>query len=185
MSVVAFDPGMNHTGAACVSNDAQSLYDTAIFNIKAEKRDLQDRCGELRRDVRAFLERNKPRAVVVEMPAAKGIPQSAQGFGKRSALHLPTYGIAVGTVLAEAERYLEERPQREIVVLCRPSDDWTKRYPSTRGDPHKTARVRLVEGMFCLLRGSLGPESTAGNVADAILLACHGAHLITTDLPKQ
>lgn len=185
MSVVAFDPGMNHTGAASVSDDARTLRDRAIFNIKAEDRDLQDRCSELRQDVRAFLELHEPKAVVVEMPAAKGIPASAQGFGKRSALHLPTYGIAVGTILAEAERYREQRPHREITVLCRPSDSWTKRYPGTKNDPHKTARVRLVESMFGLREGDLGAESIAGNIADAILLACHGAHLITADLKTK
>lgn len=181
MSVVAFDPAITHTGAACVSDDGQQLRMAELITIKGEGRDLQDRLRELRQDVRRFIDDNSPKVVAVEMPAAKGIHPSAQGFGKRSALHLPTYGLAVGTVLAEAERYAELYPHRDIKVLCRPSDSWTRGYPGTARDPNKTGRVRLVESLYGLAEGSLGAVTTAGNIADAILLARHAAELATSD----
>lgn len=181
MSVVAFDPAITHTGAACVSDDGLELRMRALITVEGEGRDLQDRLRELRADVRAFIDDNLPKVIAVEMPAAKGIAPKSQGFGNRSALHLPTYGIAVGTVLAEAERYAETHPHLDVKVLCRPSDSWTRGYPGTKGDPHKTARVRLVESLYGLADGALGFMSYAGNVADAILLARHAAELATSE----
>jgi hypothetical protein len=185
MSVVAFDPAITHTGAACVSDDGRELRGAPLIRVEGENRDLQDRLTELRRDVRAFLEEHRPKVVAVEMPAKRGLPPEAQGFKKRSMLHLPTYGIAVGTVLAEAERYVDMNPNREVVVLCRGSDEWSRGYPGTKNDEYKTARVRLVESMFQLPEGSLGAKTTAGNLADAILLATHAAQIATANLATK
>lgn len=83
----------------------------------------------------------------------------------RSATSLPGYGVCVGVV---AQRVRIAVPEARMFFPT--PMDWGSRFP-TRGDVHKEGRVRKVEQMFRLAPGSLGPKSTAGNVADAILLA--------------
>ena len=107
--------------------------------------------------------------MVVEFPASRPRAPRHQDFGPRSALSLPSYGVAVGAVFMQAVLHTPGR------VLTPASDEWPSRsVPRTAGDAHKEGRVRYVEGLYGLERGALGPKTRAGNVADAVLLAMWG-----------
>lgn len=179
MLVLAFDPSIKTTGVGVVDQGSDHLVAGELIRIP-DTQDLHARVQELIGDVRDTLKRYTPDVVVVELPAATGISKKFQGFKTRSSLHLPTYGIAVGVILAEAFRYADQ-DQRAPKVITRPSDAWTKGLPGTANDPHKTARVRLVESIYRLNPGALGAETIAGNVADAILLARHVAVAMHTE----
>lgn len=161
MLVVGIDPSMTCTGYAVLSGSC--VLDAGV--IRPSGKTLTERAHDLWRHCRDIVTTHRGAVVVVELPAARGIPPDAQGFRRRSALTLPVYGIAVGIVLGA---YWASPGARLIAVAA---DAWTRGMPSTRGDPRKTGRVRLVEQLYGLGRGGLGAPTVAGNVADAVLLA--------------
>ena len=186
MRVLAFDPSINTTGLGVVERRGDRLVEGAL--IRTGDGDLETRATELRRDALENLHHFSPDLVVVELPAATGRHTAGQGFGARSALYLPNYGIAVGMVLSAALEYLSRNQARPAGLsptasrlITRAADAWTKGLPGTKNDEHKTARVRLVEQLYVLNPGALGAETVAGNVADAILLARHVAGAMHSD----
>lgn len=105
--------------------------------------------------------------LVVEFPADAMPPGQ---FKNRSVAWLPTYGLAVGTILVAASRDAS-RPVPIEWCLTPPASRWWRGVaPSTKDDPHKERRVRRCEELWKLAPGALGAKTTAGNVADALLL---------------
>lgn len=177
MKVVAFDPSMRVTGAACVSEGGARLVDTVLIMVP-DKGDAMDRCSSLFADAASYLADMDPDVIVVETPAEKGRHPDAWGYSGRSALSMPVYGMAVGVVMAAAIAHTKARTGRAIRLLNRPADSWTKGMPGTKADKNKTARVRLACTLFGLAPDALGAETNAGNAADAILLARHMAQML-------
>lgn len=173
MRVLAFDPSIALTGVGCVSNRGDQLVSRAL--IRTGDGDHQARAEELWADVGVELAELNPDIVVVETPSITGRGRRHWGYEGRSVLSAPVYGLAVGIVLGQAFLYRKANPNREIKVITRPADAWTKGLPGTADDEHKQGRVRLVEELFRLEAGALGAKTAAGNVADAILLARHVA----------
>lgn len=191
MNVVAFDPSIETAGAACVADGGSRLVNaTLIRTDRGERWDTEDspevrkelvRVMQLAADVGEWLSMHRPSLIVVEFPARTPRPAFARGFKARSALTLPSYGIAVGVIVATASAWRDQRRNagHPCEILDVAADAWTRGYPATANDPHKTARVRLVESLYALAAGSLGCATLAGNVADAVLLARH--HAMGTD----
>lgn len=86
---------------------------------------------------------------------------------KRNITNLPTYGVVVGAFYGR----FSGMPVFEGKVEGVSVTDWAMRFPIREGDKHKEGRTKLVELLFSLNRGALGPMSYAGNVADALLMA--------------
>ena len=106
-------------------------------------------------------------AVVVEMPQT--VTRGKKG--KRSAAHLPTYGMAVGMVLAAARTAGVRR-------ITPSATEWTRGLPGVDGDEYKTKRVRAVTYYYGAGWDKLLSRKQAGNVADAALLARWALHQI-------
>ena len=86
---------------------------------------------------------------------------------KRSITSLPTYGVVVGAFYGRFSGMAPLEGKIEGVSVS----EWAMRYAVRKDDKHKEGRAKLVELLFNLQRGALGPKSYAGNVADAMLMA--------------
>jgi hypothetical protein len=169
MKLLTIDPSMTCTGYAvlegrpgeqgtivqcgCVTTDG-STHGTRVNHLAAQ--------------LRALRQEARPDLVVVETPfaRARGGPKA-----QRSAMTLPTYGMAVGAALLVAHE------GRRVVET--PSDEWsvglTKGKRRTGAgvlvaDDHKGARVAAVQYFYGVDLLETWPASKAGNVADAILM---------------
>lgn len=179
MKVVAFDPSMVLTGAACVSQGGERLVSSCLIRTP-DKGDAADRCQALFADAAEYLADEDPDYIVIETPAETGRPADSWGYSGRSPLSMPVYGMAVGVIMGAAVSHVRARPGRAIKVLNRAADAWTRGMPGTKADKNKTARVTLACTLFGLKPDALGAPSVAGNVADAILLARHVAQVVGT-----
>ena len=173
--VIAFDPSLSCTGfavipanlgdtrlvdAGTISADVDGDAYTRAKSITDQALDVIEQYADTDKRTEVW----SVASVVIEAPQVV-----SRGFkGKRSAATAPNYGIIVGA-LTYAVDLLRGGYGFE---LQRPSaTEWTRGYPATHGDPHKTRRVSLVEHIYNLTPGDLGAMTTAGNVADAVLLA--------------
>ena len=102
---------------------------------------------------------------VVEMPFATKRPPAG---ATRSVVNLPTYGVAVGVVLATVNPWM---PLGQILTPA--SDDWPRGWaPAVKGDRYKSARVQAANALYGLdLVAQCGSKSKAADMADALLMA--------------
>lgn len=112
--------------------------------------------------------------VIVETPQewTRGL------MGKRSAATLPTYGMAVGAVLAELESIRKDM-SNPFRLMETSASEWTRSAPAARtisasgrrkSDPNKTARVEYVRELWPHAVLPKSKENAAG-AADALLMA--------------
>ncbi len=163
--ILALDPSSECTGYAMLGADRTII---EMGTIRPDKRDATPdaRVLTIGREVAGVLGRLSPGVVCVETPFAtrRGGPKA-----RRSAMTLPTYGMAVGAALHAADAW--RRSHDPAPVLCTvPADEWSRGLGSTADDEHKTKRVALVAHLYGITPESLGPKTLAGNVADAILM---------------
>jgi Holliday junction resolvasome RuvABC endonuclease subunit len=161
-TILSFDPAIGDTGYALLGTSQQSpdgdLHDWGL--IEGGEGTVEERLAMLYTAACELIEKHQPSIVAVEFPFAKAMPG---GRARRSVMHLPTYGMAVGVVFAAARA-----SGRTTVVVA--NDEWGRRFP-TRGDDKKRLRVLAVSGLYNIAPERMGCESKAGNVADAVLLA--------------
>lgn len=161
MKILSLDPATGETGWAVLTDDGSPdgrLDDYGL--IRGADGELEHVMRELYCSALALIASHLPDVAAVELPFAQKRPG---GQARRSVVHLPTYGMAVGVCLAAC--YAHTRS-----VYGVPNDEWGRRFPVGK-DQYKTARVLAVEGLYGLERGKMGAMSVAGNVADAVLLA--------------
>lgn len=164
--ILSIDPSSTCCGYALLDdNRVCAIEESGTFKLKAH--DLCDRLDELIADLRGFLQRN-PDVVVIERPQVAGGPNRG-GFAKQSTMSVASYGAAFGAVYG----FVIGTPMPHFRKVMTPTpSQWVGRgvVPSSKGDPYKTKRVQLVEQLYGLKPGTLGPKTYAGNVADAILM---------------
>ncbi|MCC6322997.1 MAG: hypothetical protein IT438_16355 [Phycisphaerales bacterium] len=165
MTTLALDPSLSCTGYAALSGrtlDESRVIECGTAKPKAD--DLFDRLWEIEADCLGLLVKFQPTTVVVERPMDKSFGL----IGARGRISAPNYGMAVWCVY----RVACEQVGRENIRTPTPAE-WVGRgsIPSSQGDKYKEKRVRWVETLYPEWRGRLGPKTTAGNIADAILLA--------------
>lgn len=173
MKILAFDPSIKCTGYALVCTESLPnhgngcLLEAGTITPEGEG---PLRCFDLWDRVREEIYRAVPNVVVVETPMA-----TKQRFApqERSSLHLPTYGMAVGVVLLAARHSRRSGPDGDSwYELMHPAaDEWTKGMPGSKNDKNKTRRVAYAASLYGREVTDFGPVTTAGNVADAVLLA--------------
>jgi Holliday junction resolvasome RuvABC endonuclease subunit len=175
MIYVAFDPSIKCTGYAAIQyphSDPRSTLGAEIVEIGRIKPDGDDdlaRCVSLRNQVVDVVRRlvgARHAVVIVELPfrAGKGRPRVT-----RSAVTLPAYGMAVSAVLIGAEDAKWDCPS--VKVGCAVAGEWCRGLPAVGEDRKKTERVLYAARLFNIDPTSFGPPTTAGDVADALLLA--------------
>lgn len=161
MKILGLDPALNLTGwATLIDNGPDGLLDDYGLIHGSEEKGLDPRGRELVGQVQSLIKGVAPDLVVVELPADGS--QGSGGYGGRAAMSGPPYGFAVGCVFAAA---LAMGVEVRGVSVSR----WAKGLP--KGDDHKSGRVRAAQYLYGLPEGKLGAKTTAGNIADAILLA--------------
>ena len=162
MRILAFDPSKECTGYALIEDEGEGrLVLVGDIRLKAKDKPLVGSWFPfLMREVGEVLQKHTPDVVAVELPAARNRPWST--YDKQAVIHIPTYGMAVGAVLATVYA------MRHSPVLV-PVDQWSQGL--ARGGEHKEGRVRDAAYVFKVEESSFGPKSIAGNMADAALLA--------------
>lgn len=160
-TILAIDPSLTCTGWAVLHGPDTVPHFGLIRTPKAKP--FLDRVVEVCADLASLVVTYSPGAVVIETPATV-----MAGGRHRAVVSGATYGFLAGA--AYAHLMIAARVPVEGVAAT----VWTKSLgpavSRTRGDPHKQNRVRAVEYMVPALKGMLGPKTTAGNIADAILL---------------
>lgn len=168
MTTLTIDPSLSCTGYAVFS--AAALDSAGIIRVPdtGKGRTQWARVAAALDDLTGILQSlpaDGSVTVVVETPQT--VTRGKRG--QRSASSLPGYGMIVGAMLAHVRAYIAAKaPGWSLVEVS--ATVWTKGYPSTNNDPHKTRRVRAAEYLYPSAAGKLGAETTAGNVADAILM---------------
>lgn len=171
MSIIAVDPSLSCTGYAIINGDGTQIIEYGKIKPDCDG-DAYDRSLSIAQHVATVIHMNIDdwtEAIVVEQPQTycKGLG------GKRSAVNAPNYGMVVGMVTMAVQQEIAKAFSR--AVFLRPSASlWTRGKVGTKGDRHKTNRVRSVELQYGLPVGSLGCKADAGNIADAIMLARWG-----------
>lgn len=188
MKVLGIDPSISEAAAALLIADGTTTGRLdRIWRIQPKAGPLDERLERLAGDIEDIIEKMDPRVIVVELPADQTRGKGGRGFQRRSVMTLPTYGAAVGAVVIAVKRWAPANTTHgDALRMFFPSvSAWTKRDvpPATWRDPktgrserddRKRARVAFVEHLYKLKGGELGPESVAGNAADAVLLARWG-----------
>lgn len=161
--ILAIDPGISCTGYCLLDTVGPdgSIHEAGRIVPGPSSKSLGDRARSIVSDINELVHDNGIDAVVIETPqtVARGKRNT------RSASTLPTYGVAVGAILAGV--HVPDLAERIEVSAT----EWTRGIPTTSRDKDKSNRVMLVERIYGMPSGSLGPKTTAGNVADAVLLA--------------
>lgn len=168
MITIAFDPSIRCTGYAAIQTRGvvarPSLLE--IGRIRPDGDDDLTRCVSLRDQVIEVIRR------LVVFDEAIGVVETpfAAGRGKpravRSAITLPAYGMAVSAVLIGAS------DARRLTKIARArAGEWCRGLPSPGTDRKKRARVLFAASLYDLEPDAFGAETTAGDVADALLLA--------------
>lgn len=171
MKILSLDPAMGVTGWALLTDDASPDGKPEDFGLirNAEGGDILERVRQFRDELLTLMEKSVPDLIVVETPFARA--RGGQKV-KRSALSLPTYGIAVGTALCAAVGHQSTRHlhgPRPVKVISVPVDTWSIGIRS--GGEYKENRVQFATWLYKLREGIFGAKTTAGNVADALLMA--------------
>lgn len=164
--ILAFDPSISSTGYAILRASGRDGTFVAAGRIWARGKglDIVTRIDQILTDAQAVVDEvavmNATHAsIVIETP-------QTETHGKtRSASTLPTYGMAVGALVWGLVYPIS---WGRVTVSA---TEWTKGAPATGNDKYKVARVRFVEQLYRLKPGSLGAKTTAGDVADAVLIA--------------
>jgi hypothetical protein len=167
LKILSFDPSMSATGWALLVDDG-----TPDGRLEGAGRITDsggcvlERAWKLYSEVAALIgEQLQPLSatsrIIVEVPfnKARGGPKS-----RRSAMTLPTYGMAVGAVACAAKASGWE-------VTSVPAADWSRGLPGVMKDPYKTRRVMYAASIYGRKPREFGAKTTAGDVADAVLLA--------------
>jgi len=181
MKVLGIDPSMGGTGIALLEGEPGT--DGKIIEAirhTPEGDGVGPKASALASFVVSYIREKLPDMIVIETPfeGARGGAHS-----KRSAITLPTYGMAVGAVCAAVQ--FCRIPKHACGVLCVAADQWCK--ITTRQDPYKQGRVRYAAHIYGMQPEDFGPKSKAGDVADAVLLARFGLFArapITPALPS-
>lgn len=168
MRVMGFDPSMTCTGWVVLVQRASKILE--MGRIRVSSKDDVERVSELHADALTLMDQYKPDAIVIETPAKSGRRREHWGYDGRSPLTAPVYGMAVSAVITAAAVYKARQMNREITVIGRPADQWTRNMPSTKDDEHKRARVQMAARVLGVDEGQFGKKSTAGDIADAALL---------------
>ena len=164
--ILSLDPSSECTGYAMLGAD-RGIIESGTIRPDARDKTPAARVLTIGREVGALVKRLSPGVVVVETPFAtpRGGPKA-----KRSAMTLPTYGMAVGAALAAVDGWRRTHDPAPTLVTV-PADEWSRGLAGTRDDAHKTKRVQAVAYLYQIDPSALGPKTIAGNVADAILMA--------------
>jgi hypothetical protein len=185
VTILSLDPSLTCTGYAVIT--AGKVMELGTIKLAAASDDnLPDRLIELARDIRGLvggMVEPYPDAVVIERPQTAGGPNRGT-FAKQSPMTIAAYGAAFGAVLISAR---EMMPKAAALLTPTPAE-WVGRngvIPSSANDPHKTRRVAWVQERCPEVRGQLGPKTTAGNVADAILIGLWARGILPLHLAKR
>lgn len=177
MLILSFDPSISCTGWAVIRDDG-SDHGALIQAGTIKPRDgdpKEKRIALIYREARDLLDEIEPQVVVAELPSTHGHNRTSDAG--RFQAGQPIYGAAVGAVIGAACCTVNEAKVLRITpprLLCYGADEWTRRIPGTRNDPHKTQRVALAARLYGRSPEDLGAKTVAGNVADAVLLGRHG-----------
>lgn len=194
MILVAFDPSMSCTGVAVVKDgprenapkfdnyrESGTLIQAMTITPEGDTKDYAARLSSLFRQARDVLDEYEPSVVVVELPSTHA-PSQARGMQR---VGQPIYGAAVGAVIAAAACPVNLETGKRIIppgILAYPPDVWTRSLPPlarrTRDDKYKTNRVQLAASIYLRRPEEFGAKSTAGDVADAVLLAEYGLRAV-------
>lgn len=174
--ILAIDPGLTMTaGALIIAGPKEELRGRFYqsWTIKPKGDTLPMRLFNLLREVESVIARAEPTILVIEMPADRAMGGPGRSFNRRSIMSLPNYGAAVGVCVAASAAWGES--EQASAQLFPSSSDWTGGdVPSSKDDEYKEKRVAYVQRLWNLPDGELGPKTTAGNVADAALIARWG-----------
>lgn len=153
------------------------IVDAGIIRTETSS-SLRERCLELHREVYAVLRRSffdpdrgrsPPCLAVVECPSGAGRdPSRLDAIAK---LHA-AYGAIVTGIGASA-------PTDTIDVSVQA---WTRHFPKV--DRAKSGRVQLAASVYGLETSEIGPKGTAGDIADALLLAYWGEQTFRPREPR-
>lgn len=188
MLILAFDPSQDCTGYALLRDDDSDdgeLLEAGQIRCKKEATKTREAdpiqvvTGNIFLEVLALRDQHRPNIMAIEMPADTGRPFG--GFKGRSMMSGPPFGMAVGAAVSAAVLPVDGRgvkvtPPR---LMGFPSDGWAMnlgrrwRLRSTKVDKYKEDRVHLAARLYKRDPGAFGAKTTAGNVADAVLLARH------------
>lgn len=176
--VLAWDPSLRCTGFALVRGT--ELLDAGMITPSPSEGHPFERLLDLQAEAQAVIDgmhkvgevvdgmhRTGPirgpedlTCAVVEWPRWN----EARTQGQRQGGSIATYGMAVWAVT-------NLRYPAGVPILTPSVTDWSRKYAGTAKDKYKERRQRQAEGLYVLPRRALGPVTTAGNVADAALLA--------------
>lgn len=165
--ILGIDPSISCTGYCLLERSGEHgrIIEAGKVSPTSRQTTLGERARQIVCDLNELVREAMDKAgldtVIVETPQT--VTRGKRGL--RSAATLPSYGVAVGAILAGLD--VPDGVERIEVSAT----DWTRGMPTTARDPDKVNRVLLVERMYGLEPGSLGARTVAGNVADAILLA--------------
>lgn len=170
MKILSIDPSCTRTGYAITEGEpgqGGKLIAHGHFVPPLRAKTNVDNVVELFFDVRSSCFQHEPDVILVELPFQKPLPPKLQS--KRNTLHLPWYGVAVGAALAAAVSTRADSMKR-VRVFGIPNDTWAARYPAGK-EAYKAERVRTACEKFEIEPKLLGPKTTAGDIADALLMA--------------
>jgi hypothetical protein len=173
IKVLGIDPSMGGTGIALLEGEPGT--DGKIIEAirhTPEGDGVGPKASALASFVVDYIREKLPNIIVIETPF-EGTRGGAHS--KRSAMTLPTYGMAVGAVCAAVT--CGRIPKHACGVLCVPADQWCK--ITTRQDPYKENRVRFAASIYGMQPEDFGCKSKAGDIADAVLLARYGLKVRT------
>jgi Holliday junction resolvasome RuvABC endonuclease subunit len=169
MRLLAFDPSLSKTGWALLTESGPAINLTEFGDFEPKGSDLADRCNQINRFAARIIDGTKPEAIAVELPRAGFIRGES-----RSATHLPSYGMAVGVVLAACHDAERETGAKVITVAA---DVWGRSIPRGGKGEAKEGRIQAVRLMFGRdLMDTFKSAERASAVADAALM---GRHAIT------
>ncbi|MBS0187937.1 MAG: crossover junction endodeoxyribonuclease RuvC [Planctomycetes bacterium] len=172
MKLLAFDPSLSCTGWALLNQDGPSI-SLANFGFfePPEGDDLAPKLKFIHTTTRERIKAAAPDVISVELPQTVSMGQS------RNARTLPSYGAAVGIVLAAAI----ESGAKVVTITA---TEWGRLAKRTRGraGAAKENRVQMVRVYFGVELGvTIRNKAKAGNVADAALLGRYAINKIDTE----
>lgn len=171
MIYLAFDPSIRCTGYAAIRTHREYPHGVLLEmgRIRPDGEDALSRCCSLRKQVVEVGRRvimYDDACIIVETPFhATGRKPGAV----RSAVTLPAYGMAVASVLIAVDDVNRLREVHDILLPR--AGEWSRGLPGTTNDKKKKGRVNLAAAIYGVQPSEFGPADTAGDVADALLMA--------------
>ena len=180
-TIFAIDPSLSCTGFALLRSGKVDHFGTLRL---AEDADLPERLIEMFADLCGILDRfsrnSRIDAIVIERPEENR--RGGGSWANISPFTLTVYGSSFGAAVIAAHA---AAPEAMLLTPCPSTWVGRARIPSSKGDPHKTRRVKAVEYLFPETRGRFDCMTRAGNEADAILLARWGAENLPIERGKR